>query len=490
MPSRHPPRLPRISSRRSLVVVAALVQTLLLAGAWTVAFRLVRGELARSVEEYIIEENAAFAEALAERLPSVDPSAEFGSPAWDELQRVIETAGHELAAGGFACLLDPEGRILCHPDIREDRSLRNVDLGSHIVEAAGGGADVRIEQVAAGETASGRVRFFADGVHYVATRRIEGTDLRLLVHQPEAALLGASTDLTGGVAVIGIAAIGSIVVIGGGALFGVVRSYDSTFEALSRRLQDSLQIARQIQLATLPRRPVTLAGHEIAGWSASADETGGDTYDAIPLRRGPSGAVEVDPDAPADEVLCVLADATGHGIGAALAVSEFRALVRMAARVDAPLDALVAHVNAQLAADLPGDRFVTAWFGRVRADAGIVESFSAGQAPILIRRAGGAVERHGADEPPLAALPELPGAVANRIALEPGDAIVVVSDGLHERARPDGARLGIDGLADVLAAAEAASAAAIVDTLRDAVADFAGPACADDDQTILVIRRT
>ena len=487
----RPPALPRprIRSRRTLVLVGVLVQAAVLAGAWSLTFGNVRSRMVEAVQEYILRENAAFADDLAARFPAVEAEPEFGSPEWERLQALIETAGADLPGGGFACLLDPGGRIICHPDIRRDRSILGVDLGAQIIRAgAGSGDGVALRELGADAgTVSGRVRFFLDGTHYVATRTIPGSSLRLLVHQPESDLLEAAEDVSSTVLASGAVAVALVVLVGGGALLGVIRSYDSTYEELNERLLGALQIARTIQQATFPSAIPRIDGYDVAGWSESADETGGDTYDAVGVRLTDAGAEVVDEGA--DALVLVVADATGHGIGPALAISEFRAMVRFGARAGAGLESIVPRVNAQLLDDLPPDRFVTAWFGRVEPGSGEVESFSAGQGPLMIRRASGEVETLGADEAPLAVVDGLDASSRRTIALAPGDALVALTDGIFEAPGPAGERFGLDRLRDAVRGADASSAGAVVASIRAALGAFTGEAEADDDRTILVLLR-
>src|SRR5262249_60870106 len=81
-----------------------------------------------------------------------------------------------------------------------------------------------------------------------------------------------------------------------------------------KQLEGALAIARDIQQSLLPRAAPQVPGYDLAGWSRPADQTGGDYYDFIPLGNG--------------RLAVVVADASGHGIGAALMISETRALLR------------------------------------------------------------------------------------------------------------------------------------------------------------------
>ena len=157
------------------------------------------------------------------------------------------------------------------------------------------------------------------------------------------------------------------------------------------KLEGDLQVARRIQQDTLPERIPIVAGFDIDGWSEPADETGGDTYDVIgyrrvPGERGPRLATAAE-GAEAERAVLLLADATGHGIGPALSVTQVRAMLRMAIRTGEDFPAIIRHLNAQLCADLTEGRFVSAWLGLLDADEQTLTGFSCGQGPLLYYRA-------------------------------------------------------------------------------------------------------
>src|SRR5262249_50437863 len=153
------------------------------------------------------------------------------------------------------------------------------------------------------------------------------------------------------------------------------------------RLEGDLRVARRIQQDTLPEQIPIVPGFDIAGWSEPADETGGDTFDVIGYRRG-SAEKSLDLSAAdAEGVVVLLADASGHGIGPALSVTQVRAMLRMALRAGEDLTAIVRNLNAQLCADLSEGRFVSAWLGELDPKASTLSGFSCGQGPLLFYRA-------------------------------------------------------------------------------------------------------
>ncbi len=472
------------------------MQAVVLVAGWLATFGLVRGTFADAIEDRIVAQNTELAERVAALLPELPERVAFGGDDWERAQRVIEGLD-ELPAGGFACIIDADGRILCHPEIRRRPELLGSDLSGEILElpaTAGVGVGTEADDAPARRrrladlgdaSASGRIAFGPGDVQFVATRTLEDSPYRLLVHQPVAGLVQAGEAST---RIVLVAAAGSLVAVlglAGGGLLILVRGYEGELEHVNRRLQGEIDVAHDIQQATLPRTLPGLGELELAGWSEAAEETGGDTWDVIPLAEPGR-----DPHEPSPALL-MLADATGHGVGPALSVTQLRAMLRIAARTETDVVRIAEIVNRQLHADLPGSRFITAWIARVDPVGAALQTISAGQAPIL--RYDAATDRvtiDAADTWPLGVLDGLGTVTANLRRLEPGDVLVVPSDGLVEARNARGAMLGDEGLAAALLAAARAGldAEQILDGLRSAVAAHAhGPA--DDDRTAIVLRR-
>ncbi len=251
------------------------------------------------------------------------------------------------------------------------------------------------------------------------------------------------------------------------------------------KIEGDLQVARQIQQKTFPRELPTLAGFDIAAYSQPADETGGDSFDVIGLTG--DGALT---EGEAESLVLMLADATGHGIGPALSVTQLRAMLRMAVRNGSSLAETAAHINEQLFADLPQNRFITAWLGRLDRD-GTLRTFSGGQAPLFLYRAeSGEVEVLNASAPPLGLLPPMPVVLPPATRLEPGDVYVVLSDGFYEAENPDGTEFEKEGVIGALKECAGGTASGILEALRAAVLEFTHGAPLADDRTAVIIKRT
>ena len=253
------------------------------------------------------------------------------------------------------------------------------------------------------------------------------------------------------------------------------------------KVERDLQLARQIQQSTLPETLPVLAGFDIAAWCEPAEATGGDTYDVIGL-DGKGG--EVVTAGAAERAVILLADADGHGVGAALSVTLVRAMLRMGVRGGLALPAIVSRMNAQLAADLRDGHFVTAWFGQLDARAGTLTALSCGQGPILhLEAATGVCRASPADTVPLGILPDIDVKVPAAVPLGPGDVVAVMSDGIFDARNPAGEPFGAARVTAVLEEHRHAAAADILAALRRAVTEFAGGTAPEDDCTAIIVKR-
>lgn len=245
---------------------------------------------------------------------------------------------------------------------------------------------------------------------------------------------------------------------------------------VKQRMERDLALAREIQSGVLPSELPTIEGYDIAGWSESADETGGDIYDVITL---PDGRVAI-----------LMGDATGHGIGPALSVTQVRAMLRMALRLDGKLDDIVTHVNNQLAEDLPSNRFVTAFIGVFNSDNHKVSFHAAGQGPLLhYKAANGECIWLDATTFPLGIMPDMPLDTQPPLLLEPGDMLGLLSDGIYEYANHDSKQFGEEGMNQVMANHPGASMNDLIKHIRQAVAAHAKGAPQMDDMTIVLLKR-
>jgi phosphoserine phosphatase len=240
-------------------------------------------------------------------------------------------------------------------------------------------------------------------------------------------------------------------------------------------MQHDLEVARQIQQGLLPKRNPKLAGYDIAGWNRSADETGGDCYDFMPL---PDGKLAV-----------FLADATGHGIGAALVIAQARSLLRAMLSVTQDLKAIVTGVNDLISKDLADDRFVTAFIGVIDPQAHTVEYISNGQGPLVMVSAAG-VDSRGANSFPLAVMPDFCFEKTDSFELSPGATLVLLTDGFYETTNPASEQFGEARVVEFVQRCAGKPAVELISGLYDEIRRFASGEKQADDLTAVVIHRT
>jgi serine phosphatase RsbU (regulator of sigma subunit) len=254
------------------------------------------------------------------------------------------------------------------------------------------------------------------------------------------------------------------------------------------KLERDLQLARQIQESAIPDKLPRVDGFDLSAWNRPADETGGDSYDLIGLQAAPDGSFTLT-EGRADRAVLLLADATGHGIGPALSVMQLRAMIRMAVRVDADLSGIATKINQQLHADLPQERFITAWVGLLDGPSRSLTSFSAGQAPLLhYVAAENSCRVLDSNAVPLGLFPIIKAEIPPPIQLDPGDIFAVLSDGFFEAKNPDGEELETDRVIEIIRGHRDASASEILRAIRSATDEFTGGAPQDDDQTLVIVK--
>jgi len=246
------------------------------------------------------------------------------------------------------------------------------------------------------------------------------------------------------------------------------------------KLEADLDIARQIQMNVLPKTLPPCAGYELADFSEPADQTGGDIYDIVSL----------DSENDAAPMLILLADATGHGIGPALSVTQARAMLRMALRYSADLDKLVYHANAQLAQDLASNRFITAFVGMLDPQQHRILYHAPGQGPLLhFAMADRRCHWLNASTVPLGIVEDLDMKRPDPIDMAPGDMLVLLTDGFYEYQNEQDEQFGQDRVGEVILRHCDQPAAQIITHLVEQAKQFAGAAPQVDDLTALIVKR-
>jgi len=240
------------------------------------------------------------------------------------------------------------------------------------------------------------------------------------------------------------------------------------------RMLAIMEEARQIQSSILPRHLPNTGEFEVAARSLAAEIVGGDFYDLITL----------------DEELfvVVVADATGHGLPAALQVRDVFTGLRMGLSREFKLTRTLERLNWIIHRSRLATKFVSLFLAEIHPN-GTVLYCNAGHPAALWVGADGTVERLTASGMILGPTPS--AAYSIRIAeMNPGDLLVLYTDGVTEaRAATSQVEYGEDRLAHVVRVARHQDPVAIVDRVFSDIAEYSGTTPPADDQTIVVVKR-
>jgi len=237
-------------------------------------------------------------------------------------------------------------------------------------------------------------------------------------------------------------------------------------------LNEQLRLARSIQQSYFPKTSPVVPGFDLGGASYPAEETGGDYFDYFQV--------------PGGQVVVVVADVSGHGIGPALVMSQTRAYLQALLLLGLGVGELATRLNDFLLADGQEARFVTLFLAQLDPRNGSFVYASAGHRCYVLGP-DDEVQPLDATGMPLGILPgRVPSAPAR--ILHPGQVVLFPTDGAEDAESPDGVHFGVERMLDVVRANRHQSAAEIVETLYLSVRSFAQDTPQQDDITAVVLK--
>jgi sigma-B regulation protein RsbU (phosphoserine phosphatase) len=245
------------------------------------------------------------------------------------------------------------------------------------------------------------------------------------------------------------------------------------------RMQQSLDLAKEVQQNLLPRDNLRVAGFDIAGKSIYCDETGGDYYDFISIG-----------DLDKSKIGVAIGDVSGHGISSALLMATVRASLRQRASLTTDIAAIISDVNRQLVQDVEDSgQFMTLFLLALDKATGQLEWVRAGHDPGIVydpdadtfSELGGAGIALGVD-------PEWIYAAHKYADLSDGQIIFLSTDGIWEACNKEGDMLGKAPILDAICQNAASDAALIIDAVFGILEDFTTGAQIEDDITAVVIK--
>ncbi|HEY6051986.1 MAG TPA: PP2C family protein-serine/threonine phosphatase [Thermoanaerobaculia bacterium] len=239
------------------------------------------------------------------------------------------------------------------------------------------------------------------------------------------------------------------------------------------RFLSALNEARQIQMSILPKRSLRRGSIEVAGYTAPAEIVGGDYFDFIPL---------------SDRILGIaIADASGHGLPAALQVRDVYTGLRMGVERDFKIVRTVERLNRIINQSRMTTRFVSLFYGEIEELEGNFMYVNAGHPPPIHFHSSGVtmLKQTGMVLGPSATSTYSRGF---RL-LERGDAILMYTDGMFEAHDAEGREFGVERLIEAFAAVRDRPADEIARTLIENVRAWTGGGACEDDQTVVILKR-
>jgi sigma-B regulation protein RsbU (phosphoserine phosphatase) len=243
------------------------------------------------------------------------------------------------------------------------------------------------------------------------------------------------------------------------------------------RMSQGLGLASQIQANLLPKASPLLPGVQVFGSSLFCDETGGDFYDFL---------VRETEDGP--ELVMVVGDVTGHGVGSALLMTSLRAYMKAHLHHVADLADVMDATNAMICRDVAGSgNFITAFLFSYNPSTRRAKWVGAGHNPAVF-------QAFGANQPRELVGQDIPLGVDARWSynllsdqLAPG-ILLLGTDGIWEAMNVDTLMFGKDRLYQVLEKSLHASPQQITSRIFEKIEEFTGAAEVEDDRTVVIAR--
>lgn len=239
-----------------------------------------------------------------------------------------------------------------------------------------------------------------------------------------------------------------------------------------QHLDEVIQQAREIQLSILPVAPPDFVGYDIDGESRPADVVGGDLFDYIPQSERLIGVA--------------VADASGHGLPAALQARDVITGMRMGMSENLKIITAIERLNQVIHRSRLSSRFVSLFYGEVESNGNFIYC-NAGHPPALLFSRGSFTELK------LGGLVLGPNPTARYergfARLEPGDTVLMYTDGVTEAAGHGDREYGVERLKKVVKRMASRTAREVVQAIFEDLDAFTGGRPQIDDRTVVALRR-
>ena len=249
--------------------------------------------------------------------------------------------------------------------------------------------------------------------------------------------------------------------------------------AEKRRLDEELKTASEVQRILLPEKAPEMKGYRIAGLNVPARLVSGDYFDFFEIDNTHLGVV--------------IADVSGKGVPASLITAMCRSVVRANSSGTLSPSEVLSKANVQLFPDIREDMFISLAYLVMERDNPAIKLARAGHDPPLHYKT--ADKSVTAVQSPGIAIGIDAGNVFDKamqdeeLNLMPGDILLLHTDGVNEATNQHGEEFGLERLYQTLTEAAPEGASAVIQSIRDAVDDFAGNFSQNDDITLVAVEK-
>jgi len=240
-----------------------------------------------------------------------------------------------------------------------------------------------------------------------------------------------------------------------------------------QRMEEELAVAKQIQRGLLPKELPLLRNFDFAAFIEPSRQVGGDYYDFIPIDGNRMGMV--------------IADASGKGVPAALFTARMQVMIQSEVKFGKNLEEMMSSINNFLTFSTSSDRFATCFYGEIDDDLRRLYYCNAGHNYPLLVRKNGTMEALDKGGLLLGAFPEVKYE-KGEVLFEPGDILVLYTDGLSEAMDDNNTEYGEKRLRDYLLKLGMQPAEVICSMIVKSVKQFAAGINDFDDMTLVVVR--
>jgi hypothetical protein len=241
-----------------------------------------------------------------------------------------------------------------------------------------------------------------------------------------------------------------------------------------RAVEQELAVARRVQQDLLPKLPLTAGDLEVSGMNLPCYAVGGDYFDYYTLADG--------------RIALAIGDVAGKGVPAALLMSKLQATLRGETSHEVTVPEVPERANRLLMESMEGSsKFVTFFYGALEPDTRRLRYSNAGHNPPYLLRADGALEQLETGGLLLGIFPHA-SYDEGVVELQPGDVIVLFTDGVTEAEDRHKAQFGEDRLIELLRETQRGDARAIGDRICQEVLKFSKGLQMADDLTVVVVK--